>query len=156
MSLASIVTRGYLDSIHVIVTAGYRPGSGVIPPPGTGGTTALSGIVRTQPLDRYLFVNNDNLVQLYGVVDLVTGEFFDTEANDSAILILLDSNTKQAVAGPMLMPYAPVRGWYGAVIPASTALVPDRGYTIKISLATSEVVAEWDIPVKARWRDIST
>ena len=146
LGVGPLVTMGYGYGVSAIVTTGYVGGTTPPPIPPGEGTSALSGLVKIQPQQGILYLNNDNLIELVRLSDELTG----LPVTATVVMSLVDP-LEYAVVGPQPMTLQS-DGSYTGVIPNTAELIDGQSYTLVIVAVADVATAEWDIPVLAQWR----
>lgn len=93
-----------------------------------------------------LFVANDNLIQLLGLLDQSTKNYINNATVTAKIKTLSNATTATISLGYV----AGSNGNYQGTLPASTTLTADAGYNMVVNAQTpGGSVAEWNIPTIA-------
>jgi len=102
-----------------------------------------------------LLVQNDQLIQLSGVQNALTGAYI----NNAAVACTLKNKADESVVSgqtfPLTMTYVPAsNGVYEAILEDGLALVNKQKYIVEISVdAGSDNIAFWHYILAAKWRE---
>lgn len=99
-----------------------------------------------------LFYNNDNLIQILGLVDELTGTFVNSATANCQIVDDQQNNIGSAVS---LSYVANSNGNYQGIVPAATtnAMSVGVGYRAVITATVSAAQAQWQLPVVMQRRE---
>jgi hypothetical protein len=97
-----------------------------------------------------LFVENDNLLQLIGLIDQSSGAFLNAATVEGNIL----DRSGVVVVGPITMTYvANSNGNYQGVVPSTAGLTVSHGYRAKVVATQSGATGTWFLPVTIKYRE---
>jgi hypothetical protein len=99
-----------------------------------------------------IYLNNDNLVSLLGLIDEATGDYLDA----ATVSVTLTDNQGNTQQGPVTMTYVSgSNGNYQGILPASSTLNVGVGYraAIAVSNASPAGTGQWYLPVIVEFRE---